>query len=323
MGPEAGKPRPVAANIHLRLEGGFTPAPEALAMLTFASMQHCRFTAHCDPPNATSRLEIEHGDTLEPLIRLLQLAGVAQAAGEPLNIENLAGELQASARVVADAIERLQDFGLAFMGIDEGLPPILRNAGSQYLAQEGLVRPEVLRFLPTVIDDLFAREALMHAGTTLVDEFRYELLGGTGVDHARSLVPRAFAPTVDERLALDLFAATVALMIRLTDGRTAGCVAEEIMAVGLLEEARGRLEARSERGEITKSETATASNELDGIFELFEDDDVLDMFEMREPSDAVMAQHDPIKHELGVVDQRIENWFAPFGWTIGTGYLGE
>jgi hypothetical protein len=50
---------------------------------------------------------------------------------------------------------------------------------------------------------------------------------------------------------------------------------------------------------------------------------VLDMFDMREPSDAALAQHDPIKHELGLVDQRIESWFSPFGWTIATDYLGD
>jgi hypothetical protein len=57
--------------------------------------------------------------------------------------------------------------------------------------------------------------------------------------------------------------------------------------------------------------------------ELFEDDDVLRMFDMREPGDAALAGHDPISRQAGVVDQRIESWFKPFGWTIPTGYIGE
>jgi hypothetical protein len=39
-------------------------------------------------------------------------------------------------------------------------------------------------------------------------------------------------------------------------------------------------------------------------FELFEDDDVLNMFDMTEPADAALAGHDPINHQLGVADQR-------------------
>jgi hypothetical protein len=62
---------------------------------------------------------------------------------------------------------------------------------------------------------------------------------------------------------------------------------------------------------------------LKGIFELFEDDDVLDLFEMSEPSDAAVAGRDPLKRELGVVDQRIEAWFEPFGWAMPTGYIGK
>jgi hypothetical protein len=60
-----------------------------------------------------------------------------------------------------------------------------------------------------------------------------------------------------------------------------------------------------------------------GLFELFEDDDVLDLFDMAEPADAAMAGHDPINRQLGVVDQRLEAWFDPFGSAAPTGYLRE
>lgn len=44
---------------------------------------------------------------------------------------------------------------------------------------------------------------------------------------------------------------------------------------------------------------------------------------MAEPADAAMAGHDPINWQLGVVDQRLEAWFDPFGWAAPTGYLRE
>jgi hypothetical protein len=52
-------------------------------------------------------------------------------------------------------------------------------------------------------------------------------------------VPEAFAPAITERIAIDLFAASVALMARLSDNEPAGCVAEEVVAVVAMEEARG------------------------------------------------------------------------------------
>jgi hypothetical protein len=44
---------------------------------------------------------------------------------------------------------------------------------------------------------------------------------------------------------------------------------------------------------------------------------------LREPADVAVAGRSPISVQLGVVDQRIDAWFQPFGWTIPTGYLSE
>jgi hypothetical protein len=132
-------------------------------------------------------------------------------------------------------VEQIEDLGLALSGLEEGLHPILLNAGRQYLALAGDVEVAVLPFLPSVIDDLHARRALLYGGTVLVDEFRAALLTRAGVGYAREIVPPAFVPAVDERLALDLFPAAVALTARLSAGRPAGCVAEEILAVALLQ----------------------------------------------------------------------------------------
>jgi hypothetical protein len=169
-----------------------------------------------------------------------------------------------------------------------------------------------------------ARQALIDGGIVLVDEFRYQLLRGRGVEHAgEQLVPPAFAEAVDEAIALDLFAAAVALMARLSDDSPAGCLAEEINAVALLEEGKAQLGMSVEKGEISEEEAEHARGELRGLFELFADDDVLDLFEMSEPADAALAGHDAIKQQLGVVDQRIEAWFRPFGGIALTGYLHD
>jgi hypothetical protein len=165
-----------------------------------------------------------------------------------------------------------------------------------------------------------AKRSSKRAGV-LVDEFRYHLREGRGVDHAAELVPPAFAPAVDEGLALDLFAAAVALMARLSEGAAAGCVAEEIVAVRLLEQAAATIDLRVVEDRLTQQQADAALAALRGLYELFGDDDVLDLFEMAEPSDAALAEHDPRRMAMGVVDQRIERWFAPFGGTTPTGHI--
>lgn len=210
--------------------------------------------------------------------------------------------------------------GLLLSGLDERGTPMLLAAGRQFLDARGQVPWEVLHFLPSVVDDPHAREALLFAGVVLVDEFRYQLLNDGGVKHAAELVQPALAAAVDEALALHLFAAAVALMVRLSDAPPAGCVAEEIIAVRLIEQADGRLEGRADEGELIAEQVSAASGELHGVFELIQDDDVLNMFEMVEPARAALAEHDSVQ-QLGVADQRVENWFTPFGGTVPTGYI--
>jgi hypothetical protein len=233
----------------------------------------------------------------EVAIHVLEAAGIAQAANERLPIDELARTHDASRASLLLKVEQLEQMGLMLGGLEEGGDPILLNAGRQYLDRHGDVPLEVLRFLPSVVDDLNAREALIHAGTILVDTFRDRLLNDAGIVHAAQLVPPAFAQAVDAPLALDLFAAAVALMAHLSDGRPAECVAEEILAVRLIEEAECYLDLRAEEQELS---VESAAAELRGIFELFEDDDVLDLFEMSEPSDAALAGRDPLKREMAL-----------------------
>jgi hypothetical protein len=254
---------------------------------------------------------------------VLHAIAMAEASDEPLDIPGTAAELEISETDLRQRVDEIEHYGLALSGLEDGLHPILLNAGRQYLALEGEIDDAVLLFLPSVIDDLHARRALLRGGVVLVDEFRAAMLTGAGVAHAQEIVPPAFVPAVDERLALDLFAAAIALTTRLSDERPAGCVAEEILAVALLQEARAWLEMELDTGELDRTTMEAAAGELRGLFELFQDDDVLDMFEMREPSDAAASRFSPRALQLGIADQTVEHWFDPFGWTAPTGYLAD
>ena len=46
---------------------------------------------------------------------------------------------------------------------------------------------------------------------------------------------------------------------------------------------------------------------------------MLGLFEMREPADAAVADNDPISHQMGIADQRIEAWFGAVWGLPATG----
>jgi hypothetical protein len=250
-------------------------------------------------------------DTVGPIIEAAQAAA---AEGRPLRLDSADQELALGAALW---------WNLIVLDENPDAPPLVTAAAQQYLDLEGDVDEDVLTFLPAAIDDLHARLALLDAGTVLVGQFRTAVLDGRAVEHAAGLVPPAFTAVVDEPMALDLFAACVALMARLASGQPAGCVAEEIVALELLRLAREILELRVAQDELAAEAGERAAEELYGLFELFEDDDVLRMFAMKEPGDAAVAGHSGSDAELGVVDQRPEAWFAPFGGTPLTGHLRE
>lgn len=259
----------------------------------------------------------------DQLAPVLAAVGMCGASEQGLDRQALGKELDLAPIRVEELLEHVDRTGLAWVAPEEEpeFRSRLTRAGNQYLAMKGEVPGEVLRFLPLVIDDLHARRALIEAGALLVDEFRYAILTGRPVEHAADLVPEAFAGAVDQPLALNLFAAAVALMARLSCGVAAGCLAEEIMAVALLNEAEAWLELQVDRGELKSEDEREASGHLRGIFELFEDDDVLALFAMAEPADAAVAGHSAANRFAGVVDQRVEAWFRPFGGVTATGYL--
>jgi hypothetical protein len=252
---------------------------------------------------------------------VLRAVAMSAAAAEALDPLGIATELGRDPDAVAEDLRWLDAAGLIQLGDEEqGHVPLLLHAGHQYLAARGDVADDVLFYLPSVIDDLHSRAALASAASQLTDEFREAVINGQATSVAHRLVPAAFAGAVDESLAINLFAATVALTSRLGLQEAAGCLAEEIVAVELLSIARGELDAQLGSGLLNTDEAEHARDELRGLFELFEDDDVLDLFDMFEPADAALAGHDSISQQLGKVDQRLEAWFRPFGGVNANGY---
>ncbi|MBS1884734.1 MAG: hypothetical protein JSS97_17435, partial [Actinobacteria bacterium] len=110
---------------------------------------------------------------------------MAEAKSEPLDLQRASRELDVDFETLGLVWEEAEKIGLIeFGGYPPGKPAILTRAGRQYLAQRGRVGDPSLFFLAEVIGDLNARDALMRAGTILVDEFRTAMPGGWMVEHA-------------------------------------------------------------------------------------------------------------------------------------------
>lgn len=219
------------------------------------------------------------------LVAVLEQLADAEATSQPPALSDLARAVGTDEGRFGALLEQLDALGLAYWSPEGIEHPVVLRAGLQFIERDGRVEPAVLRFLPAVIDDLTAREALLNSGRFLVDQFRDAVLAGAAVQHARTLVPEAFSRAITHAIALDLYAAAVALIARLSSGQPAGCLAEEIMAVELIAEATDWIEDAAASGRIDEDTTEQATDALRSLFELFEDDEVLDLLAMREPSD--------------------------------------
>lgn len=255
-------------------------------------------------------------------MRILNETGIAEAAGEPLPVVDLACEFDIPESHVQLMVEAVADRGLILSSDEHGLEPAtLTRSGRQYIERQGEVPGDVLRYLPNWIDDLDARDALIVAGDILVDCALADFFDDR-LSFARLHVPRAFALAIDEEDAESLYCAMIAVITRLSCGQPPACVAEEIMAVALMREAECWLDLRVHHGELDCDRAEEAIGALDGLFDLLGDDDVLELFDMKEPADAALANHDPNLRQAGVVDQRLEAWFVPFtNGVISTGHL--
>lgn len=221
-----------------------------------------------------------------------------------------------------ETTEQIARWCLALPADADG-PPLLLDAGKQFVNRHGEVSRDDLDFLPDHIDDLNTRSALRRAGFIVLDEFQEALVSGPEalVAHAQMVVPEGFEAGVDFQLASRLHVAAGALMARLSDAAPPACVAEEILAVYLMGVAEIVLtEMDSHLGEDERQQAVRA---LEGVFELCGDSDVLFMFDMKDPSDAAVAGDRLAYQVAGVADQRLEAWFDPFNYSIATGHLNE
>lgn len=137
---------------------------------------------------------------------LLSAVAMAEAQRRRLTLNELAKELGARQIDVEGQLDTLQEqWGLLLLAPKENTPPILLDAGRQYLAKSGQVDGAVLTFLPRASDDLHTRSALLEAGTILVDEFRAAVLAGDAIAYARERVPRPLhqrSTTVEQLISL-------------------------------------------------------------------------------------------------------------------------
>jgi hypothetical protein len=221
---------------------------------------------------------------------LLEAAGMAQGADEPLDPDSLAKELESSPATVRIDLEQIQRVGLVYLARTRSSTsrcdcskPGASGLKTRASRPGATTRCTSCRSTSTTSTcERRSSGGRHHCGGRV----RHALLQGTAVEHVREfLVPSGFEQAVDERLTLNLYAAAVALMARLSDGSAAGCPAEEIMAVVLMAEAEAQLHMMRD-DEITEEEREYAARELRRLFDLFQDDDVLDLFRMSDPADA-------------------------------------
>lgn len=248
---------------------------------------------------------------------------MAEQAAEPVHPSMLLGisgvHAEKDAVRVLDTLEAL---GLILPGETADGPPMLLRAGEQYLARHGQVEDDILHFLPRAIDDLTAREALIDACTSVVTAFRDAVISGEAVEFARKrIVPPAFRPAVDDAVAIEMFAAAVALVARLASGRPAGCLAEEIVAVALVTHAEGLIEGWEQFEDLDSGDAEEARSAVGDLFEFFQDADVYLLFQMIEPADAALLDDSEMSAGLGMADQRMLFWFEPFSGVPRTGHL--
>ncbi len=147
----------------------------------------------------------------------------------------------------------------------------------------------------------------------LVDNFREAIKGGYAVDHARGVVPSVFESAVDDTVAIRLYAAAAALMARLSCRYAAACVAEEMLGAYLVIQSSGDFASSPQWQHLTDAERRRAVSALDGLFDLFQDDETLSLYgattaEFTTPDEAAAA---------------VRSWFQPFAGVHVTGHLDE
>src|SRR5262245_19429625 len=95
-----------------------------------------------------------HHEILAPVLHAL---GGAQATGDALDPVDTARQPGVSVEELHRRAGAIEAFGLALTGFGGARPPLLAQAGRQYLARRGALADEaILRFLPFTLDNLDA-----------------------------------------------------------------------------------------------------------------------------------------------------------------------
>jgi hypothetical protein len=180
-------------------------------------------------------------------------------------------------------------------------------------ADEALVKPDSTFAAGWYVDDPLA-QGVLKLGSVLVLDSLDEAVGELHRDSPDfddfgllGCFPRAIRPALTPLLVEKMKTAAVIVGWKLAQPGTPiqpGCLAEELALEMIRQEAVSLLEMEdAPQGTI---------DALRGIYEVCEDDDVLDLFEMEEPSDAALARFNPINVQAGKADMRITHWFNPF-----------
>lgn len=218
-------------------------------------------------------------------------------------------------------MQTLSYFGLCDLPQDG--PPMLTKAGQQYIEREGQVGLGVLQYLPRYMPNLKSREAMIEASSRLLQQYGQAIAEGKGEKYTQNILPPAFRPAVSPGLSARMYAAAAASITRLSDQEPAGCVAEEVVAARIMQQAAELIEQEVTQGVSEAQEAEEAIEGLGGIFSLFQDSQVLELFEMAEPADAALSAAQTEKAGSDQADQRLEAWFRPLWGKAAGGHLGE
>jgi hypothetical protein len=179
--------------------------------------------------------------------------------------------------------------------------------------QEPLFDPDPHFAAQWYIEDPVAQGALKHASVTILDSLREaaDELGLARPDLGDfgplAIFPAGWRPALTPLLVDKLTTAAVVMGWKLAQPGPPirpVCLAEELALELIRREAVLALEI-TDAGEGSIGATR-------GLFEVCEDDDVLDLFSMQEPADAALARENPVNRQMGKADMRIEHWFDPF-----------
>src|ERR1044072_8117982 len=193
----------------------------------------------------------------------------------------------------------------------------LTETGEQYLELEGQVSVQVLNFLPKTVPDLHARRALLMAGADAVATFRGCLLNGTGVEHALDFLPPPSPDFVDLELALGLYAASAAVVARLSAEEATACLAEDIVLINLIDDARKWLLVDRLSDLLEPEESQPATRALAELLRLVRDPVLPGVFASRPLLDALGIA----AAEVLLDDYPPETFFLPYPGAAPTGHL--